>query len=136
MLQDRINRVFDDAFGRDKELEGDLAKCAWRPLVDVFDTGDGLKIKAELSGVTKKDISLELRDNILTLKGERCCDSGVCDDDYYRKERSYGTFHRTFRIPFYAEPEDIQASFKDGILTITISRPEGGQTRQIAVDGE
>jgi HSP20 family protein len=136
MLRDRINRSFDDAFAEDKELEGDFEKYAWRPLVDIFDTGDGLKIKAELSGVPKEDISVELRGNMLTLQGERRCDSNVCDNAYYRKERSYGTFRRTFRIPFDAVPEDIQAVFRDGILAITISRPEGGPARPIAVDVE
>jgi HSP20 family protein len=136
MLQDRINRAFDDAFGMDKELDVDLTKCAWRPVVDIFDTGEGLKIKAELPGLTKEDISVELRDNVLALKGERCCDSDVCDDDYHRKERCFGTFQRTFRLPFYAEPGDIRAGFKDGILTITIPRSEENPPRQIAVDIE
>lgn len=136
LLQDRINRAFDDAFGKDAESEGDLAKCAWRPVVDIFDAGDGLKIKAELPGVAKEDVTVELRDNILTLKGERSCDSDLCEDDYYRKERCHGTFLRTFRLPFYAEPGDIRAGFKDGILTITIPRPENDQPRQIPVDVE
>ena len=85
-LQDRVNRLFEDAFPRYGEAEDDLSLCAWRPSVDIYETDEGLTVKAELPGVKKEDVSVEVKENVLTLKGERKADSEVSDDKYYRRE--------------------------------------------------
>lgn len=70
-LQDRINRVFDEAVNRSKDYDDEVSKCDWRPIVDIYDSEKAIIINAELPGVTKDSITLDVKENILTLKGER-----------------------------------------------------------------
>ncbi len=131
--KDRINRLFEDAFPRG-EAEDDLSLCAWRPSVDIFETDEGLTVKAELPGVKKEDVSVEVKENVLTLKGERKADSEVSDDKYYRRERCFGTFQRSFNLEYHVNPERINARFKDGVLEVTIAKPEEEKPKQITVN--
>ena len=90
-LQDSINRLFHDAFPRSLADE-DFALSAWKPVVDIYDKADSIIIHAELPGVTKDDVNIEVKDNVLTLKGERVEIKEVNEDKYFRKERSFGSF--------------------------------------------
>ena len=85
-------------------------------------TDTGLIINAELAGVKKEDVSVELKDNVLTIKGERWSDREVDEQSYYRKERCFGTFQRSFTLRETVQPDQIKARFKDGILEIEIPR--------------
>lgn len=133
-LQDRVNRLFEDAFPRYGEAEDNLSLCAWRPSVDIYETDEGLTVKAELPGVKKEDVSVEVKENVLTLKGERKADSEVSDDKYYRRERCFGTFQRSFSLEYHVNPERINARFKDGVLEVTIAKPEKEKPKQITVN--
>lgn len=133
-LQDRVNRLFEDAFPRYGEAQDDLALCAWRPSVDIYETENGLIVKAELPGVKKEDVSVEVKDNVLTLKGERKSDSEVSDDKFYCRERCFGTFMRSFSLDYHVDPARINARFKDGVLEITIAKPEEEKPKQIIVN--
>ncbi|MGD9971569.1 MAG: Hsp20/alpha crystallin family protein [Desulfatirhabdiaceae bacterium] len=132
-LQDSINRLFNDAFTRSPADE-DFALSAWKPLVDIFDREDAIIIHAELPGVSKENVSIELKENILTLKGERTESREIKEDKYYRKERTFGSFHRAFTLPTAISPEKIKATFKDGILEIEIPKPEEQKPKQIKID--
>jgi HSP20 family protein len=121
-LQDSINRLFHDDFPR--SLEGEhFAESAWKPVVDIYDKAGSIIIHAELPGVTKDDVSVEIKDNILTLKGERVEIKEVSEDKYFRKERSFGSFYRAFTLPSAINPDNIKATFKDGVLEIEIPKP-------------
>lgn len=133
-LQGRINRMFEEAFPRAASMEEDLMTCEWRPPVDIYETADGLVIVAELPGVVKENVSIEVKDNILTLRGERMVDAEVSDDQYYRRERACGIFNRAFTLFDNINPESIRAKFSDGILRITIPRPEEQATPQVKVN--
>ena len=133
-LQDRINRIFNESFGRSRDFEDEVSLYDWRPPVDIYETGDGLVLKAELPGIGKENVSVEVKDNILTIKGERLPDQGIRDDHYFRKERCFGSFHRSFTLQDAIAPGDIKAKFKDGILEIQIQRPEIETPKQIKVD--
>jgi HSP20 family protein len=89
-LQDRINRIFNESFGRSRDLDDEVSLYDWRPPVDIYETTDGIVLKVELPGVNKDDVSVEVKDNVLTLKGERLLDPEIKDEHYYRKERSFG----------------------------------------------
>jgi HSP20 family protein len=102
-------------------------------MVDIYDDGDKFVIKAELPGMDKKDISIDLKDRVLTLKGERSHDNEVKEDRYYRKERAYGKFERTFTLPVGLNHNDIKADYKDGLLKIDIPKPEEEKPKQITV---
>ena len=133
-LQSNINRLFNDVFPR-KTAEGDdLSLGAWRPMVDICDTENAIVVTAELPGVKKEDISIEVKDNILTIKGDRSVDSEVKEENYYRRERSFGSFQRSFSLPTDVNPESIKAGFKDGVLKIEVPKSEAKKPKQISID--
>ena len=132
-LQDRINRMFNEVFPRAQEDE-ELSVCAWKPMVDIFETDEAINISVDLPGVKKEDVSVELKNNVLTLRGERRIVETVPDDRYYRRERCFGTFQRSFSLRESVQPEKVNAKFKDGVLTVVIPFPEQEATRQISVD--
>jgi HSP20 family protein len=133
-LQDRINRLFDESIARSRELDDDLAVCAWRPTVDIFETPEGVKIRADLPGVGKENIEVEVKDNVLTLKGQRPEDQEIEEDRYLRKERCCGSFHRAFALHSVIQPDTIKAKFKDGVLEVFIPKPENEKPLRVKVD--
>ncbi len=132
-LQDRINRLFEDAFPHKGDEEEDLSVCAWRPLVDIFETDEGIAMQVDLPGVTKDDVSVEVKNNLLTIQGLRQVETSVGEDKYYRRERTCGTFQRSFALRYPIAPESIKASFKNGVLTIHIPRPKEEKPKKISV---
>jgi len=135
-LQDRINRLFSESFGQARDLDDDMRVCAWRPAVDIYEAENEIVLKAELPGITKKDVSVEVKDNVLTLKGERFPEAEINEEKYYRKEICFGTFERSFTLQERIQPEQIKATFNNGVLTVKIPRPEIETPKQITVDVE
>ena len=133
-LQDQINRLFDDSIAGSDARSDSVAACAWRPVVDIYETENGMILKAELPGIRKENVSIEVKDNILTIKGERVSDQDVGEEKYYRRERCFGSFFRSFTLPDAIDPENIKAKFKDGILEIEIPRPEAETPKQVKVN--
>lgn len=133
-LQDRINRIFNESFGVSRELDDDVSLYDWRPPVDIYETTDGFILKVELAGVEKEDVSVEVKDNVLTLKGERLLDPEIKDEHYYRKERTFGKFYRSFTLQESIKPEQVKASFKNGVLTIAVPRPTEEKSKQVTVN--
>ena len=136
VLQDRINRLFNESFGQARDLEDDMRVCAWRPAVDIYETENEIVLKAELPGINKEDVSVEVKDNALTLKGERFPEAEIKEDKYYRREICFGTFERSFTLQDRIQPEQIKATFKNGILIVKIPRPQAEKPKQITVDVE
>ncbi len=134
VLQDRINRIFNESFGVSRELDDDVSLYDWRPPVDIYETTDGFILKVELAGVEKEDVSVEVKDNVLTLNGERLLDPEIKDEHYYRKERTFGKFHRSFTLQESIKPEQVKASFKNGVLTIAVPRPTEEKSEQVTVN--
>ena len=133
-LQDRINRIFNESFGRSRDLEDEVSLYDWRPPVDIYKTKDGIVLKVELPGIHKDDVSVEVKDNVLTLKGERLLDPKIKDEHYFRKERSFGKFNRSFTLQESIRPDLIKASFKEGILTIEVPKSGEEKPKQITVN--
>jgi HSP20 family protein len=133
-LQDRINRIFNESFGRTRDMDDEVSQYDWSPPVDIYETTNGIELKIELPGVNKEDVSVEIKENVLTLKGERLLDPKIKDEHYYRKERSFGKFHRSFSLQNPIKSDLIKASFKDGILTVEIPRSEKEKPKKISVD--
>lgn len=132
-LQNRINRLFEDAFPRGADDQEDLSACAWRPLVDIFDSESGVTILVDLPGVKKEDVSVEVKENLLTIKGERFAAQMVDENKYYRRERACGTFNRAFAMRGTIEPDKIKATFKNGVLKVEIPKPEEMRPKQVTV---
>ena len=132
-LNDRINRMFDDPFFRIDRMADDDSMGLWNPAVDLFEKDDHFVIKAELPGVDKKDIKVDLKDRVLTLSGERTRDHEVKEENYYRKERSYGKFQRAFRLPADVDSDKIKAEFKDGVLQVEVPKPDESKAKQVTI---
>ena len=130
-LQERINRLFEDSF---PYLEGDKpGMCAWTPPVDIYDADDAIIIHAELPAIRKDDITIEIKDNVLTLKGERFPNTDVKEEKYYRRERCVGKFHRAFSLPAPLDPHNTKATFKNGVLEIEIRKPAEKKPKKISI---
>jgi HSP20 family protein len=130
MLQGRMNRLFEDA-GRG--FDEPAATTAWSPAVDIYETDNEIIVKAELPGIDRKEITLSLENNVLTLKGERKFEKETKQDSYHRIERSYGGFSRSFSIPATVDEEKIRADYKDGVLTIALPKKEQIKLKQIKI---
>ncbi len=135
-LQDRINRAFEDAFPAARETDDEIAMCSWRPAVDIHKTDDGIVVQAELPGVKKEDVSVEVKENILIIRGERKTDESINEENYFRRERCFGSFSRSFTLNEAIHPDKINAKFKDGVLKITIPEPEETKPKQVTVNVE
>ena len=129
----RFGRFFDDFFSPARWGEELESLWNWNPVVDIYENDQNLVIKAELPGVDPKDISVDVRGRVLTLKGERSSDKEVKEKDYYRKERSCGSFERSFILPDETNPDHIRADYKDGVLKLEIPKPEEKKARQITI---
>jgi len=127
VLRNEMDRVFERFFEpRWDELE---SAGEWAPRVDVSETKDAVVVKAEIPGVEQKDISVSLQDQVLTIKGEKRHEKEEKDEKYHRVERSWGAFVRAFRMPAAVAGDKVTATFKDGMLTVTLPKaPEAKGT--------
>jgi HSP20 family protein len=121
------DRVFDRFF---EPMWSELpALGEWEPALDVTETKDAVVVKAELPGVEQKDIAVSFQDGVLTIKGEKQAEKEEKDKRYHRVERSYGAFFRSFRLPAEVDAGKVTATFKDGVVTITLPKaPEARST--------
>ena len=104
--------------------------------VDIYEAKGELVLKAELPGIQKEDVSVEVKDNVLTLKGERFPEPKIDAENYYRQEICFGTFERSFTLQERIQPDLIKATFKDGVLKVKIPRPQIEKPKQINVEVE
>jgi len=105
----------------------------WNPAVDILEKDGNLILRAELPGMTEKQIDLKLEGNTLTLKGERKMDAEDKKNNYHRVESFCGSFIRTFRLPDTVDMDKISADYKNGILTVTLPQKPEVRPREIAV---
>jgi HSP20 family protein len=130
-LQDRINKVFTEAFNRGDE--GLMNRGAWIPPVDIYQNGKELVLKAELPDMKREDIDITIEEHTLTIKGEKKLDTDVKDENVRRIERLYGSFTRSFTLPPTVDASNVSADYKDGVLTLRLPIREGAKPRQIHV---
>jgi HSP20 family protein len=114
-----MERLFEFPIARLAAREpGLLPEPSWIPSIDVFERGDSLIIRADLPGLTKEDVDLEVTDEAITLKGERKKEIEEKKEGLYRVERVYGSFCRVIPLPEGVKPETIKATFKNGVLEV------------------
>jgi len=146
-FSEEMDRLFEDfGFGRGwlaPEFErgpelGTLAGSAWAPQVEVRERDNKLIIRADLPGMTKDDINVDIGDNAIAIRGERKNEREEDEPGYYRSERTYGSFYRRISLPRGAKPEEASADFRNGVLEITLptSQTAEEKPRQIEVKGE
>ena len=131
--RNRMSRIFDDFFYPTNGSDETMSVWNWKPLVDIYDNDDNIVITAELPGTNKEDIKVDVKDRVLTLKGERSSGNEVQEESYHRRERTYGKFERAFTLPVEVDPEAIQADYKDGVLKINIPKPKEQKPKQVTI---
>lgn len=134
-MQDRMNRLFEDALARTKVIKEGLEAGDWTPPVDIFETREDLVVKAELPGLSTDDVSVRVKDAVLTLKGERKREE-IGGGNYHLVERCYGNFQRSFVLPQNVDREKVHAKFKDGVLFIVIPKLKKIRPTKIAIETE
>ncbi len=105
----------------------------WAPMVDIRETDDALLVQAELPGIDKKDVHLEVKDGVLTLSGERRYEKDVKEENVHRVERAYGSFSRSFSLPSNVDANKVNATMKDGVLEVRLPKRESAKPKAIAI---
>ncbi len=127
-----FDRVFDDFFN-DDAYALTHSRSEWYPLVDVVEEKDHIKVKADLPGIDEKDLQVEVKDNILTIKGSREEKTEDKGERYYRVERKYGSFSREMQLPPGTDPDKIVARYEKGVLNLDIPKAESAIPKKIQV---
>jgi HSP20 family protein len=123
---------FGREFGRLADLEGSM----WLPQVEAFERGGKLIVRADLPGLTKDDVNVDITDDAIKIHGERRQEKEEDEEGYYRSERSYGSFYREIPLPSGVNHEEANASFRDGVLEITLPAPaRQSSSRRIEIGG-
>lgn len=141
-LQGDVNRLFDSFFGR---RDTTAASRRWVPAMDLVETEDNLVLRADLPGMDRDDIEIEVKDGVLTVAGERRAEHESEREGYHRIERSFGRFSRSLGLPRGVEASAVEASFENGVLEVRLPKPAerkatrieiGGSRRAEAIDAE
>jgi HSP20 family protein len=124
-LNRNINRLFED-FLQPSTLptlaDQAVATALITPQINVSETGHEIRVTAELPGVDLDDLEVDVADDMLVIRGEKRLERSDSDENYHFVERAYGSFQRTVQLPFSADPDQVQASFDNGVLTIVIPK--------------
>lgn len=128
------NRFYHTVF-RPFSTNTKSTETMWKPSTDISELDNGYEVRTELPGVSKDDVSISVKDNLLTITGEKHQDSDETKN-YRRKENRFGSFERVFYLPPKVEPDSINAEFRDGVLTLSIPKPEDAKPREIQIDSD
>ena len=130
-LRDEIDRLFDlsmPTLTRDTGLFS-----GWAPALDLYQDKDNVFVKVELPGMKKEEINISLHAGMLTITGERKREEKAGEGETFRSESFYGKFHRSVTLPTMVDPGHVKATYKDGILSVTLPKAEEAKPKQIEV---
>ena len=128
-MSNRLNRTVNDPYTpRTEDSFG-----AWAPPVDIFESQDHLVIRAEVPGVEMQDMDVRIENGVLTLHGERKQDTDVKEENAHQMERVYGTFSRSFTLPTTVDAAKVAATYKDGVLEVTVPKAETAKPKSIEI---
>jgi HSP20 family protein len=128
----RMSEFFEDVFGRPQRASS-VQNGVWYPRVDISESKDSYLIRAEVPGMKKEDFSLEVKDNTLTLSGEKKFEQPTEGVEYRRVERVAGKFVRSFTLPELVKHDAIKATYQDGVLEIQVPKAEAAKPKQIEI---
>jgi len=147
-FSEEMDRLFDDfglgrglmapGFERGLDRMGTFGGGAWAPQVEVMERNNQLTVRADLPGMTKDDITVDIDDDSLIIRGERKSEREENEEGFYRSERSYGSFYRQIPLPSGVNAEEAKADFRNGVLEITMPAPQRAEEkrRQIEIRSE
>jgi HSP20 family protein len=132
-FQDEMNRLFLDFFGRTPGRRM-MSDGLWAPIMDIEETKDDIIVKAEIPGMTKDDVKIQITGDMLTISGERKREEESKDKTYHRIERSYGQFQRMITLPSEVQSAKAKASYENGVLTIRLPKSEEVKPKEISIE--
>ena len=132
-FQNEMNRMFDQFFRGGPGEEAGWGVRTWAPPVDLYETDEALILTVDLPGVPKDAVNIEIHQNTLMLRGERKPAAEVPADHYYRTERPYGSFQRSFVLPTLVDQPHVQATYHDGVLELRLPKSEAAKPKRIAI---
>jgi HSP20 family protein len=136
-LQGDVNRLFDSFFGRgDGTAASGYGSRRWIPAMDPVETEDHLVLRADLPGVDRDDIEIEVKDGVLTISGERRAEHEEKREGFHRVERSFGRFSRALELPQGVAADSVGASFERGVLEVRMPKPEERKPTRFEIGGE
>jgi len=130
-FRNEFDQLFDSFFNTPVKEETSIT--AFAPAVDIEEKEKEFRITAELPGLKKEEIKINIKDNLLTIFGEKNKGKKIEEKNYHRTERIYGSFQRTFRLPEYADQDNIAAEYKDGILNVSIPKLEESISKNVEI---
>jgi HSP20 family protein len=131
-LQGEVNRLFDTFFGNGGQ--GQFARARrWVPAMDLVETDDHLVLRADLPGLTEDDINIEIKDNVLTVSGERKAEHTERQEGFYRVERAFGGFSRSLSLPEGIDSDKVSAEFDKGVLEVRVPKPEERKPHRVQI---
>jgi HSP20 family protein len=132
-LQSEMNRLFNTFFDTPTTSGNGVTARRWVPSMDLVETDEHFVLRADLPGLSEKDVSIEFEDNVLTVSGERKAEHEEKKEGFYRMERSFGQFRRSLTLPDGVDADAIAATFDKGVLEVRIPKPEQRKPRKVAI---
>jgi HSP20 family protein len=127
-----FRRLFDQPFQAFLQ-PGVPAEASWNPLADISEAKEAYTVKVELPGMKQEDIAVSVEENVLSVKGERKREAETTEEGYSRIERRHGSFERQFTFPATVDMEQIQATYRDGILEIRLPKKEEAKPKTVKI---
>ena len=134
VLQDRMNRLFNDSVNGRAREDDLMNRGTWTPAVDIYEDDGGLVLKAEVPDITREDIDITVENNTLTLRGERKLANEIKQENFHRIERAYGKFVRQFSLPPTVDTSKIAAEYRNGVLSVKLPMREEAKPRSVKVE--
>jgi HSP20 family protein len=134
-LRNEMDRLWDDYFGSGRRALRPMEED-WMPAVDVSETGDKITIKAEVPGLEAMDIEISMVGDTLTIKGEKKLEREEKEENYHTVERAYGSFTRAMKLPATVDADKVEASYKNGVLTVVLPKKEEVKPKAIEIKAE
>lgn len=131
-VNNRLNQLFESFFG-ERNPDWYQEAGAWAPEVDVEETTNAIVLRADLPGMSKQDMHISVENNRLTISGERKSEKSDKERNFHRIERTYGSFCRSFSLPATVLADRVEASYKDGVLEVTVPKAEEVKPREIDI---
>ncbi len=131
-LKSQMDKIFESLMGEGE----DIRTGSWVPPVDIYETENEIVIKAEVPGVSQKDIEIKVEDDTLIIRGEKRFERDMEKETYHRAERVYGKFQRSFILPKSIEKDNIKATLKQGVLTLVLPKKEEVKPKEISIQVE
>lgn len=133
LLQGDVNRLFDAFFqGRGNRGQSDGLQ-RWIPPMDLTERGDEYLLRADLPGLSSEDVEIEVKDDVLTISGERRSEHEDKGEGFHRIERSFGRFSRSLDLPAGIDPDSVSAHFENGVLEVRVPKPAEAQPTKVAI---